>query len=67
MNPKEHQQSEMPAQISQEAVSVPNPQPQAQPSGWLPWAIGSLLIGAGALSDNTCNLNLGSQVMLALP
>lgn len=35
---------------------------------WVAWAVGtSLIIGAGALSRNTCNVNTGIQVIHLAP
>lgn len=65
MNPKDLNHSYTQPPDGQMAAAVPNPFSPPPRRPWIPWALGaSLVIGAGAMSGNTCNLNTGTQIIM---
>lgn len=65
MNPRNLNHSYTPPPDGQVGAAVPNPFSPTPRRRWIPLALGaSLLIGAGAMSGNTCNLNTGTQIIM---
>ena len=65
MNPKNRPHLVMQPPNGQEPVSALKPFSQPSRTGRIVWLIAaSVAIGAGAMSDNSCNINTGTQLIL---